>query len=69
MYGMAKEGTLPRVFARTHLSRRTPGVAIVFTTLVALFLIVAVGEEGSGRWRTRRWRFCSPCSRLCAFAR
>ena len=48
MYGMAKEGTLPRVFARTHLSRRTPGVAIVFTTLVALVLIVAVGEEGVG---------------------
>ena len=48
MYGMAKEGIVPRVFARTHLSRRTPWVAIVFTTLVALLLIVAVGEEGVG---------------------
>ena len=48
MYGMAKEGIVPRVFARTHFSRRTPWVAIVFTTLVALILIVGVGEEGVG---------------------
>lgn len=46
MYGMAKEGIVPRVFARTHYSRRTPWVAIVFTTLVALLLMVGVGAEG-----------------------
>ncbi len=46
MYGMAREGVVPRVFARTHQSRRTPWVAIVFTTIVALVLIVGVGEEG-----------------------
>jgi amino acid transporter len=48
MYGMAKEGIVPRIFARTHHSRRTPWVAIIFTTLVALLLIVGVGEEGVG---------------------
>lgn len=48
MYGMAKEGIVPRIFARTHLSRRTPWVAIIFTTIVALLLIVGVGEEGVG---------------------
>jgi basic amino acid/polyamine antiporter, APA family len=39
LYGMAREGVLPRVLARTHRSRRTPWVAIVFTTLVALILL------------------------------
>lgn len=46
MYGMAKEDIVPRVFARTHYSRRTPWVAIVFTTGVALLLMVGVGAEG-----------------------
>ena len=48
MYGMAKEGIVPRIFARTHHTRRTPWVAIIFTTLIALILIVGVGEEGVG---------------------
>jgi amino acid transporter len=46
MYGMAREGVVPRIFARTHQSRRTPWVAIVFTTIIALVLIVGVGEQG-----------------------
>ena len=46
MYGMAREGVVPRIFARTHQSRRTPWVAIIFTTIIALILIVGVGEEG-----------------------
>jgi APA family basic amino acid/polyamine antiporter len=46
MYGMAREGVVPRIFARTHQSRRTPWVAIVFTTIIALILIVGVGEQG-----------------------
>lgn len=46
MYGMAREGVVPRIFARTHQSRRTPWVAIVFTTVIALILIVGVGEAG-----------------------
>jgi len=48
MYGMGKEGIVPRIFARTHRSRRTPWIAIVFTTIIALVLIVGVGEEGVG---------------------
>ena len=46
MYGMAKEGIVPRIFARTHQSRRTPLVAIIFTTIIALIMIVGVGEAG-----------------------
>ena len=42
MYGMARQGIVPRVFARTHATRRTPWVAIVFTaTLVCLLLATA----------------------------
>ena len=48
MYGMGRERIVPRIFARTHQSRRTPWVAIIFTTLIALLLIVGVGEEGVG---------------------
>ncbi|MDQ3659055.1 MAG: APC family permease [Actinomycetota bacterium] len=46
MYGMAKEGIVPRIFARTNQSRRTPLVAIIFTTIIALIMIVGVGEAG-----------------------
>jgi amino acid transporter len=48
MYGMAKENIVPRIFARTHHSRRTPWVAIIFTTIIAVALIASVGEEGVG---------------------
>jgi basic amino acid/polyamine antiporter, APA family len=48
MYGMGRERIVPRIFARTHRSRHTPWVAIVFTTLIALLLIVGVGTEGVG---------------------
>ncbi|MEU4344440.1 APC family permease [Nocardia sp. NPDC023852] len=44
MYGMARQGVLPRPFGRVHETRRTPYIAIVFTTLLALGLIVLVGE-------------------------
>lgn len=42
MYGMAKQGIVPRVFAKTHATRRTPWVSIVFTaSLVCLLLVIA----------------------------
>ncbi len=42
MYGMAKQGIVPRIFARTHATRRTPWVAIIFTaSLVCLLLATA----------------------------
>ena len=40
MYGMAREGILPRVFAKVHPRRRTPWVAILFTSLLAAGLLV-----------------------------
>jgi len=44
IYGMGREGVLPAVFGRVHAGRRTPYVAIVFTTLLAFALITFVGE-------------------------
>ena len=39
LYGMANERILPAPFARVHEVRRTPWVAIVFTTALAMILI------------------------------
>jgi basic amino acid/polyamine antiporter, APA family len=44
VYGMARENVIPAVFGRTHRTRHTPWVAIIFTTLVALGLIVTGGN-------------------------
>jgi basic amino acid/polyamine antiporter, APA family len=40
MYGMADQGVMPSVFARVHWGRRTPWVAILFTILIVMILIV-----------------------------
>ena len=40
LYGMSREGVLPKPFAAVHSGRRTPWVAIIFTTLVAAGLIL-----------------------------
>jgi amino acid transporter len=48
MYGMGREDVVPRVFSRTHHSRRTPWVAIIATTTITLILMVIVGAEGVG---------------------
>lgn len=45
MYGMAKERVVPRVFARTHHSRQTPWVAIIFTTALVILLLVTADVE------------------------
>jgi basic amino acid/polyamine antiporter, APA family len=46
LYGMAEQGVMPRVLGLTHRTRKTPWVAIVFTTLLALALVITgdVGE-------------------------
>ncbi|MFI6045656.1 APC family permease [Nocardia sp. NPDC051321] len=44
LYGMAKQGVLPRALGRVHSGRRTPYIAILFTTLLALCLIAFVSE-------------------------
>jgi basic amino acid/polyamine antiporter, APA family len=43
VYGMGREGVLPAMFGRVHAGRRTPYVAIAFTTLLAFALITFVG--------------------------
>jgi amino acid transporter len=39
LYGMSNERILPRAFSAVHPGRRTPWVAIIFTTLLAMLLI------------------------------
>ena len=44
VYGMSRERVLPAIFGKVHPSRRTPYIAIGFTTLLAFGLITFVGE-------------------------
>ena len=44
LYGMANEGVLPPVLGKVLSGRRTPWVAILFTTALAVGLITFVGE-------------------------
>jgi len=41
LYGMANERIIPRPFAFVHPERRTPWVAIVFTSVIALILVTS----------------------------
>jgi basic amino acid/polyamine antiporter, APA family len=43
VYGMSREGVLPRALGHVHPTRRTPYIAILFTTLLAFGLISFVG--------------------------
>jgi amino acid transporter len=44
MYGMSREHVLPRALGKVHKTRRTPYIAIGFTTMLAFSLITFVGE-------------------------
>jgi APA family basic amino acid/polyamine antiporter len=44
LYGMSNEHVLPAMLGKVHAKRRTPYVAIGFTTLLAFGLITFVGE-------------------------
>ncbi|MEP7452240.1 APC family permease [Phyllobacterium sp. SB3] len=44
VYGMSREHVLPPLFGKVHATRRTPYLAIAFTTLLAFGLIMFVGE-------------------------
>jgi amino acid transporter len=46
LYGMAQQGVMPRMLAWTHRTRQTPWVAIAFTTLLALGLVIT-GDVGA----------------------
>jgi basic amino acid/polyamine antiporter, APA family len=49
LYGMSREGVLPKPFAAVHSGRRTPWVAIIFTSLVAAALIIEANLEALAR--------------------
>ncbi len=44
IYGMSREHVLPPILGKVHATRRTPYIAIGFTTLLAFALISFVGE-------------------------
>ena len=44
VYGMSREHVLPPALGKVHATRRTPYIAIGFTTLLAFALITFVGE-------------------------
>ncbi|GAA3219777.1 APC family permease [Pseudonocardia petroleophila] len=41
LYGMSNERVIPSVFGRVHEGRRTPWVAIVFTSVIAVILVAS----------------------------
>lgn len=43
IYGMARENVLPALLGKVHATRRTPYIAIVFTSLLAVCLILFAG--------------------------
>ena len=47
LYGMANQAVLPKALGRVHPFRRTPWVAIIFTTLISFGLITYVSFGGS----------------------
>jgi amino acid transporter len=51
LYGMAREDVVPGVFSRIHTSRRSPWVALIFSALVVVGLLLvgaALNEAGVG---------------------
>lgn len=44
VYGMSRERVLPAILGKVHPTRRTPYIAIIFTSLLAFGLITFVGE-------------------------
>jgi amino acid transporter len=48
VYGMSQEGIVPRLLGRVHEGRRTPLVAIVFTTLIGFGLVSTSKVEDLG---------------------
>lgn len=47
LYGMSRQGVLPTFLARVHERTRTPWAAILFTTVLAVALIVLVSNTDS----------------------
>ncbi len=62
VYGMSREHVLPPVLGKVHADRRTPYIAIGFTTLLAFALITFVGEVPARSAEPPRC-CCSACLR------
>src|ERR687896_44536 len=45
IYGMGDQGVVPTVFSSVHRSRRTPWVSILFTTTIALLVLITIGRN------------------------
>ena len=45
VYGMGDQGVMPSIFATVHRSRRTPWIAIVFVSAIALVLLLTIGRN------------------------
>lgn len=45
VYGMGDQGVMPSIFATVHRGRRTPWIAIVFVSAIALVLLLTVGRN------------------------
>jgi APA family basic amino acid/polyamine antiporter len=45
IYGMADQGVMPTVFSNVHPGRRTPWVSILFTTTIALIVLITIGRN------------------------
>jgi amino acid transporter len=43
LYGMSRQGVLPQALGKVHSGRRTPYIAIIFTSLLAVALILFAG--------------------------
>jgi len=45
IYGMGDQGVMPTAFSKVHPGRRTPWVSILFTTVIALLVLIAIGRN------------------------
>jgi len=48
VYGMSREGIVPGIFGRVHAGRRTPWIAIIFTTVLGFALVATSRVEDLG---------------------
>ena len=44
MYGMSRDGALPRILSKVHKKRRTPWVSVIITMLLVLIFTIAIGN-------------------------
>jgi len=45
LYGMGRQGVVPRMFSRTHHSRHAPWIAIIFSTVIVVALMLITDVE------------------------